>query len=176
MKIRKIVLLHTCCGPCSAACIERLLSEAYEPILLFTNSNIFPFEEFQKRAEQARVIARKTNTPLLIDRYDHSLWKGDIRGHENEPEKGSRCKLCFEHALARTARWRERMDVPYFTTTLTVSPHKISSMIFEIGKEHEGFLEINFKKQDGFKRTMELSHECNLYVQNYCGCEFSLTP
>jgi len=164
MKKSKI-LLHTCCAPCAAPSAERLVLEGREVVLYFSNFNISPEAEYQKRLEHARKLAKKMNLVIEEDQYDHAEWLAHIQGLENEPEKGERCRKCFEFSLERTNQM--------FATTLTLSPHKVSRIIFEIGEQFPRFEPINFKKQGGFLRSIELSAEYDLYRQGYCGCEFS---
>ena len=168
----KRVLLHVCCAPCAVHPIEDLLKE-YEVTLFYSNSNIFPEEEYDKRLSYAKKIAEKFNVELFIDSYNHQEWLDWIKGLESEPERGKRCEKCFEFNLARTARFAKQNGFDLFTTSLTVSPHKSSKRIFSIGNKSRTFLEKDFKKKDGFKRSIEMSKKLNLYRQNYCGCEFS---
>lgn len=167
------ILLHCCCGPCTTASAERLLSEGFSPILYFSNSNIMSLEEFQKREESMAVVARYFNIPLEVDPWNSYPWEKAVRGLEHEPEGGSRCRLCFRFNLERSARKASKLGIPY-TTTLTVSPHKSSPVIFEEGKRSGDFQEHNFKKKDGFRRSITLSKELMLYRQNFCGCRFSI--
>ena len=170
------VLLHTCCAPCTTHCIEVLRELGHEPTLFFSNFNIFPEEEHNKRLREVLKLAGITNVPLIVDDPAHAEWVNVVaKGLEAEPEKGLRCSRCFEYALQRTYNQMKTMDLDGFTTTLTVSPHKESQLIAGIGKRiSESYLDINFKKQDGFKKSLELSKEYELYRQSYCGCEFSL--
>ena len=170
---KKKVLLHVCCAPCAAHPVEDLLNE-YEVALYYSNSNIYPKEEYDKRLSFAKQIAGEYNVDLFVDAYDHQEWLEWIKGLENEPEKGKRCEKCFEFNLKRTAAFAKQKKFDFFTTTLTVSPHKSSKKIFAIGEETDIFLTKDFKKKNGFKRSIELSEKFNLYRQNYCGCEFSI--
>lgn len=171
------ILLHTCCAPCTTHCIEALRKLEHTPTLFFSNANISPVEEFNKRVKEVRKLATLMEVPLLIEEPDHSEWLATVAmGMESESEKGRRCTLCFEYALKKTYEQMKKSGLDGFTTTLTVSPHKSSNLIATIGKciSENSYLDINFKKQDGFKRTLELSEEYELYRQSYCGCEFSL--
>lgn len=168
------ILVHICCAPCATASVERVLLEGQEPVLFFCNSNIWPEEEHEKRLAAARILAEKLDVVIEEDQYDHAAWLEKIAGLEEEPEKGARCSKCFEYSLARTAEMAERLGIPKFCTTLTVSPHKVSRVIFEIGATFNGFEPIDFKKKNGFMRSLELSKEMDLYRQGYCGCEFSI--
>jgi predicted adenine nucleotide alpha hydrolase (AANH) superfamily ATPase len=167
------ILLHTCCAPCAAPSAERLVLEGREVILYFSNFNIYPEAEYLKRLETARKLAEKMNLVIEADQYDHAEWLKHIQGLENEPEKGRRCEKCFEFSLRRTDQMAERLGIDAFATTLTLSPHKVSRIIFEIGAQFPRFIPIDFKKKGGFLRSIQLSEEFDLYRQSYCGCEFS---
>lgn len=172
------ILLHICCGPCATACIERLKSEGHEITLLFSNANIAPTSEYIRRLEAAQTLAQITNTPLIIDdTVTHQEWLTTVAtGYEYEKEGGARCRRCFEFNLTRAKKYLDTLNLDGFTTSLTISPHKRSSLVFEAGLSAGGplFLPFDFKKKDGFKRSLILSKEYNLYRQSYCGCEFSL--
>lgn len=167
------ILLHTCCAPCAAPSAERMVLEGREVVLYFSNMNIHPEQEYLKRLEHARRLAGLMNLVIEEDQYDHADWLTHVRGLENEPEKGLRCRKCFEFSLRRTDLMAERLGIDSFATTLTLSPHKVSKMIFEIGAQFPRFVPIDFKKQGGFLRSIRLSEEYGLYRQSYCGCEFS---
>ncbi|MCD7879376.1 MAG: epoxyqueuosine reductase QueH [Candidatus Gastranaerophilales bacterium] len=173
------VLLHACCATCSGYPIEKLREDGFEPVLYFFNPNIFPIEEFYKRLDELKKYAEKKKVELIIERHDPENWYNAVAGLENEPERGKRCYRCFEYRLLYTALKAFTLEYKYFATTLTVSPHKQSSVIFEIAKElakkyELTFLDIDFKKQDGFLKTMKIAKSENFYRQSYCGCEFSL--
>ena len=168
------VLLHTCCSPCASASTLRLIQDNYTVTLFFSNSNIFPEEEYNKRLMNARKLANILNVPLLEDIYDHDSWRLWIRGFESEPERGKRCEKCFHFNLQKTWQKAKDLNIPFFTTTLTISPYKISPVILQIGRQFPGFLAYNFKKEDGYKKSIELSHQWDLYRQKYCGCEYSM--
>ena len=162
----KKLLLHVCCAPCASACVERLLDEGREIILFFSNSNIATREEFGKRLRYVQQLAAIHHLELLIDEYQHDAWLrtvSAVENHAGEPEGGLRCRACFTHSLGRAAAKAEEMNLN-FATTLTVSPHKNS---------RQGFEPWDFKKKDGFKRSLELSKQYCFYRQNFCGCEFS---
>jgi predicted adenine nucleotide alpha hydrolase (AANH) superfamily ATPase len=174
MTISRKILVHACCAPCAAPSIERLLLDDMEVGLYFSNSNIYPEAEYRKRLEYVRKLAGICEVVLEEDTYDHERWLEHIRGLENEPEKGLRCIKCFEYSLSRTAELADRLNYDAFTTTLTLSPHKISKIIFEIGTKFPKYLPYDFKKKNGFIRSVELSSQWDLYRQAYCGCEFSI--
>lgn len=168
----KKILLHTCCAPCASPSGERLLEAGWDITLFYSNSNIFPETEYIKRLDSANKLSKIWNVPLVTDSWDHEEWKKYIKGYEKEPEGGSRCSLCFKFNLKRTADKAEKLGFDAFTTTLTLGPYKNSKVIFDIASIFPGFMEFNFKKKNGFKRSVELSKEYGLYRQNYCGCEF----
>lgn len=170
----KKILVHTCCAPCAAPSGKRLMLHGYEVTLFYSNSNIFPQEEYLRRLEAVKKLAGIWDIIIEEDNYNHKQWLEHIKGLEREPEKGERCKKCFEFSLRKTAELAGSLDFPAFTTTLTLSPHKISSMIFEIGAGFPKFKPFDFKKEDGFLQSLQLSRDYDLYRQNYCGCEFSM--
>ena len=170
----KNILLHTCCAPCAAPSGERLKEEGWNITLFYSNSNIFPEAEYLKRLDSANKLASIWKVPLITDSWDHEQWRKYVKGHEKEPEGGSRCSLCFEFNLKRTADKAKELGFTAFTTTLTLGPYKNSKVIFDIASVFPGFMEFNFKKKNGFLRSVELSKEYGLYRQNYCGCEFSI--
>lgn len=172
------LLLHTCCAPCVSGCVERLFAEEREFVLYFSNSNINTEEEFEKRLDAVCKFARAFQLEVLTDEYDHDAWLAHVARVEDyaaQPERGRRCSACFDFSLGRSARKAAELGMN-FATTLTVSPHKNSALIFRIAEVHPHFEAYNFKKQDGFKRSLVLSRELGLYRQNFCGCEFSFRP
>ncbi len=175
------LLIHSCCAPCSSYVLE-YLSQYFEITVLYYNPNIFPEEEFWKRLdEQKRLISEMkfANPVNVIDLgYDAEDFYSEIKGLENDVEGGSRCIKCFALRLKKTARIAKECGFDYFTTTLTISPLKDEQLLNQIGKtvaEEYGvsYLFSDFKKKNGYKRSVELSREYNLYRQNYCGCVFS---
>lgn len=182
------IFLHSCCGPCSTAVIERL-AERYRITVYFYNPNITNEGEYRKRFETERKFIEEYNEKLpegrrveLIEgEYDPENYLEFVKGFENEPENGSRCTKCFEFRMNRTAGEAARRGFDLFATTLSVSPHKSTAKINEEGYKLEKkygieFLDESFKKKDGFRRSVEMSGEYGLYRQNYCGCVFSERP
>lgn len=171
------LLLHSCCGPCSSSVIERL-RDYFNITVIYYNPNIEPKEEYEKRkSEQLRLLNELGIKFMDID-YLNNEYHKKIKGYENEPENGLRCPLCFELRLDKTASKAKENNFDFFGTTLTVSPHKNSKIINEIGLKLEEkygvkFLLSDFKKEDGYKRSIELSKKYNLYRQDYCGCLYS---
>ena len=175
------LLLHSCCGPCSSYVIE-YLTNYFDITIFYYNPNISPYEEYIKRKEeQKRLILEFDNVNKLdiIDcDYDNEMYEEKIRGLEKEPEKGRRCTVCFEIRLDKTADVAKKMGYDYFSTTLTVSPYKNANLINEIGLKNSEkydikYLVSDFKKKNGYKRSIELSKKYNLYRQDYCGCKYS---
>ena len=171
------LLLHICCIACGAH-VGRMLEEEFAVCLYFYNPNIFPESEYRKRLAEVEMIARKLSLPLMTGDYDHALWLKSVRGHENDEEKGERCRICYEERLLGTVKMAQEKGFDLFSTTLTISPHKDAGLISRIGNDLSkkwdiGFLDRDFKKKDGFKKSVTLSRELGLYRQNYCGCEFS---
>ncbi len=171
-QLNQNLLLHICCAPCGAGCIERLLDAGRRVRLYYSNSNILSEEEFELRLASVRRLAEIYSLPLEVDPYDHAAWLNAVRGFEAEPERGARCPRCFDWSLGRSAARAAELGVP-FATTLTVSPHKSSRVIFEVGSRFSGFEPIDFKKQDGFLRSRTLANEYGFYRQRFCGCEFA---
>lgn len=167
------ILVHTCCAPCAAPSTERLHLHGMAATLFFCNANIWPAEEYRRRLAAARKLADIQQMVIEEDQYDHDAWLATIRGLELEPERGKRCQRCFEFSLQRTAALADRLGFPAFTTTLTLGPQKVSRMIFEVGKQFPKYQPWDFKKKNGFLRSLQLSREYDLYRQTYCGCEFS---
>ena len=198
------LLLHSCCGPCSTYVLE-YLSKYFKITVVYYNPNIFPQEEYEHRLrEQKKVVENmpfENPVDLIFEDYQHNDFIKNIKGLENEPEGGARCTECFRFRLEKTAELAKERKYDYFTTTLSVSPHKNSQLLNELGKEigekygveylkdaallnriglelgrqyGVAYLPSDFKKREGYKRSIILSKEYDLYRQEYCGCEFSL--
>lgn len=170
----KEILLHCCCAPCSTTCIEELIDDDFNIILWFSNDNIYPKDENEKRFGELIKLAQFHNLKVIRNTYDHDKWLSAVSGFENEKEGGDRCSICFDYNLNITHQKALELGIKYFTTTLTVSRYKNSLKIFEVGNKYSGFVEKNFKKKNGYARSIKLSKDLNLYRQKYCGCEFSL--
>lgn len=169
------VALHACCGPCASACVPRLKADGHEVALLFANSNVDTAEEFERRRDAAERLARADGVPFAALPYDHEAWLREVAaGLEDEPERGRRCERCFRFSLAQAAAFAAEHGMDAFTTSLTVSPHKPSALVFAAGREAgAAFLAVDFKKRDGFLLSVRRTDELGLYRQTYCGCEFS---
>ncbi|MBQ7466668.1 MAG: epoxyqueuosine reductase QueH [Clostridia bacterium] len=178
------MLLHSCCGPCSSTVILRL-KENFDLTVLYYNPNIFPEEEYLHRKKVQLDLIKKINkeygedVKVLDAEYDPETYEKFVCGLENEKEGGARCEKCFELRLSKTANLAKENGFDIFATTLTVSPHKNAPLINAIGQkiaEEVGidYLVSDFKKQDGYKTSIELSKKYNLYRQNYCGCKYSM--
>lgn len=175
------LLLHSCCAPCSSYVLE-YLSQYFEITVFYYNPNIYPETEYRERAgEQERLICEmKTENPIhfLEGTYDPSVFYAMARGHEKDLEGGERCFRCYELRLREGAVVAKQGGFDYFTTTLSISPLKNAQKLNEIGirlGEEYGvpYLQSDFKKKNGYKRSTELSAQYGLYRQNYCGCVFS---
>ncbi len=176
---RPTLLLHSCCGPCSSAVLERL-AEHFQVTLLYYNPNIEPEEEYLHRlSEQKRLLTLLPGEiSLLPCEYDHEAFDVFAPKMAEAPEGGERCLACFALRLNYTAEQAKEHGFEYFTTTLSVSPHKNADNVNRIGEEagkKHGvkYLFADFKKKNGYLRSLELSKEYGLYRQNYCGCRYS---
>ena len=170
--MKKSIILHTCCAPCAGGCVEKLLKENYRIILYYSNDNLIDQDEFDRRLKSVMTLAGHYQLELEIDPYCNDSWMCDICGLEDEPERGKRCAKCFYHSLNKTAAFAEKYHIPY-TTSLTVSPHKSSELIFSIGSEIGNFIPYNFKKQNGYLNSSRIARELGFYRQTFCGCRMS---
>lgn len=175
------LLLHSCCAPCSSYVLE-YLSNYFKITIFFYNPNIYPSEEYSRRVvEQKELISAlkvKYEINLIEGKYDTERFYEISKGLEKEREGGERCFNCYELRLEEAALMAKEKDFDYFTTTLSISPHKNSQKLNEIGRklseEHDvKYLYSDFKKKEGYKRSIELSKKYKLYRQDYCGCVFS---
>ena len=177
---RPLLALHSCCAPCSSAVLERL-NEAFRIVVYYYNPNISPEAEFIHRAREQQRLASEMplmDVSVVQGDYDPNAFFERVRGHEGDPEGGGRCGICFEMRLRQTAEFARRIGAPYFTTTLSISPLKDARRLTAIGEalaEEYGikYLVSDFKKKDGYRRSVALSEEYGLYRQDFCGCVFS---
>ena len=176
------LLLHSCCAPCSSYCIETLAAH-FKVSVYYYNPNIYPDEEYYKReAEQCWFIEHfPTENPVTFIEapFEKDIFYETVRGMEDMPEGGERCMKCYRLRLEKTAKYAKEHGFEYFTTTLSISPHKDSQALNAIGAELADkygiqYLFSDFKKRNGFKRSCEISGEYGMYRQDYCGCEFSV--
>lgn len=174
------ILLHSCCAPCSSHVIS-VLKNYFDITILYYNPNISPVEEYNKRKEEQINFIKKLNCGIKIMDcdYDNDVYEKCIKGLEKEKEGGARCHKCFRLRLDKTARLAKMNNFDYFCTTLTVSPYKNSQIINTIGKELMDTYDVkwlysDFKKEDGYKHSIVLSKQYNLYRQDYCGCIYSI--
>ena len=173
------LLLHCCCAPCASYVLE-FLSPLFDITVIFYNPNIRPGEEYQKRKSELHRLLSLVVYPNRVDMIDCGYCTEDFedaaRLFWKEPEGGRRCRACFRLRLEETAKRAKSGEFDYFTTTLSVSPHKDAALLNEIGSELAieygvEYLYSNFKKRDGYKRSIELSKQYGLYRQSYCGCK-----
>ena len=173
------MLLHTCCGPCASACVPTLKDLGREVTMFFANSNIDTREEFEKRLRAAEKLATAEGVRIVALPSDHEEWLREVAaGYEHEPERGARCERCFRYNLTKAAEYAKAHGFDAFTTSLTISPHKVSPMIFsagdaaatDVGARFECW---DFKKGGGYDYSVKRAIELGLYRQDYCGCEFS---
>ena len=180
-QIMPSLLLHACCAPCSSACLE-YLNENFDITVFYYNPNISPKAEFEKRlSEEKRLVSEmplSKSVKVMEGEYNYDEFLEAVKGLENVPEGGERCFKCYRLRLEKTAELARAQDFDYFCTTLSISPLKNSQRINEIGEdiaEKHGvkWLPSDFKKKEGYKRSIELSKQYGLYRQNFCGCVFS---
>nr|WP_301906778.1 epoxyqueuosine reductase QueH [uncultured Anaerostipes sp.] len=178
---RPSLLLHSCCAPCSCYVLE-YLSKYFQITVYYYNPNIDSEEEYEKRAEEQRRLISEMEFPeevaFIKEEFRPKEFYEAVKGYEKEPEGGKRCLICYRLRLSEAARAARDLGSDYFTTTLTISPMKNAQWLNEIGQEmeeqfHVKFLPSDFKKKNGYKRSVELSQMYGLYRQSFCGCIFS---
>lgn len=176
---RPSLLLHVCCAPCSSY-VQEYLSEHFDITLFFYNPNMDSDEEYDLRASELNRLVREAGFPskVIICDYDHETFEAMSKGLRDEPEGGRRCYRCYELRMRQAAEYAKKNGFSYFTTTLSISPYKRADWINEIGERLAleygvRHLPSDFKKRNGYKRSIELSREYDLYRQDYCGCEMS---
>lgn len=172
------LLLHSCCAPCSSACLERL-KDVFAITVLYYNPNIDEDAEYEKRkAEQIRLLQQTGWADFLDCDHDKKAFEEISKGLENEPERGKRCYRCYALRLEKTAKLAKENGFEWFCTTLSLSPYKNAEWLNEIGENVGGRYEVkylfsDFKKKGGYPRSLELSKQFGLYRQDFCGCRFS---
>lgn len=178
-ELKPKLLLHTCCAPCSSAVITRL-ANYFDITVFYYNPNIEPLEEYELRKEEQKKFLKEINLGIKFEDcdYENEEFKKISKGLEDLKEGGFRCHKCYKLRLEKTALKAKKLNYDYFGTTLTISPYKNSQVLNKIGEEIEKELNIkylysDFKKKEGYKRSIMLSKEYNLYRQDYCGCTYS---
>ena len=177
--IRPKLLLHVCCAPCSSYCME-YLTKYFDITLLFYNPNMDSAEEYDKRKDELLRLIKEAGFPVkaVIRDYEPEVFYESVKGHESDPEGGERCFICYELRMREAAEFAAEGGYDFFTTSLSISPYKNAEKINEIGerlgqKYGVRHLVSDFKKRDGYKRSIELSEQYHLYRQDYCGCVYS---
>ena len=178
MTAKKAILVHACCASCSSCVLERL-AERYEVTAYFFNPNIHPDTEYDLRLAEMRSVCGRLGLRLVEGDFSKDRWRQEVMPYRDLPEKSDRCWACYRVRLEETARKAAELGIPFFTTTLSVSPHKSYERVAAIGGEAAGkhgveFLAEDFKKRDGFGISVARSREMGLTRQDYCGCPMSL--
>ena len=179
MPIDVRVVLHICCGVCATECVVRLRVAGYHVTGFFYNPNLHPDDEYRRRLDAARLLCAREEVVLEEDDRDTDAWEAVCGARGDEPEGGARCRECFLLRLRRTAAYAAHRGIPFFTTTLAISPHKRTEDVFAAGRAAAAatgttFLDIDFKQRDGFRHACARAVRYGLYRQRYCGCRFSL--
>lgn len=173
----KRIMLHICCAPCSAHTVD-VLKEEFEVAGYFYNPNIQPEDEYMMRLNELKRFADRINLEVFEGEYNVKEWNELTKGHEEDREGAERCNICYKMRLERCAEFANRIGIEYFSTVLSVSPHKNAETINSIGSSLAktyglNFFEADFKKKDGFKLSVQKGKEHGLIRQNYCGCRYS---
>lgn len=180
--MKQRLLLHSCCGPCSSGVLEDL-SKDFDVTIFYYNPNIYPKEEYEKRRDTQKQLLEELKPNINVGfvelPYDENEYLSVVEGLENEKEGGARCEKCFLLRMGKTALFAKENGYDLFTTTLSVSPHKNAKLLNEIGEILEKkyaikYLVADFKKKNGYLKSIQNSKKYNLYRQNYCGCKFSI--
>ena len=171
--VKPRLLLHCCCAPCSSAVIERL-KEFFDITFYYYNPNIYPKEEYVLR--QTEFL--KLGVNVVAEEYNHNEFLFIAKGLENEPEGGIRCRACIAQRMNKAFEYAKANNYDVVTTTLTISPHKDCEFIHQLGEQLQEkfgvkYLHADFKKQNGYLRSIQLCRELGIYRQDYCGCEFT---
>ena len=172
--VKPKLLLHACCAPCSTYCVDYLYPY-FDITIFYYNPNIMPYEEWAKRGKEfEKLLVKYPEIKIVIPDQSNSDFLERVKGYEKCPEGGDRCSICFNMRLSESAKYAKN-GFDFFTTTLTVSPHKNAPLINEIGQQVAllngvHYLDSNFKKKNGYLRSIQLCAELGIYRQNYCGC------
>jgi len=174
---KRSLLLHACCAPCTIH-VYQLLRKKYSLTVFYYNPNIAPLSEYRRRHNEIISLSQKNDIKLLTGDYEIRNWTSRVKKYRFLGEKSERCRECFRFRLEETFKAAARMKIEFVATTLSISPHKDSNAINRIGKElgkkfEISFYEADFKKNDGYKKSVHLSREHGFYRQNYCGCIYS---
>ncbi len=173
------ILLHTCCAPCVCYPIDVLINQGYQVTLFYYNPNIHPRKEYELRLKELKGYIKKyKNVKIIEGIYEPKKWFKLIKGLENEPERGKRCDICYQMRLEQTAKLAKEKNFDYFASALSISPHKKADKLSELGqllaqKYQIKFFDKDWKKNDGFKISCQISRQENFYRQDYCGCIYS---
>ncbi len=175
---QKKILLHICCAPCGTYSIERMREDGWEVTGYFYNPNIYPQEEYEKRVQEIKEYCRRVDMDLIIGDYDSIDWELHVKEYAHLGEGSERCRRCIGYRISNTMDLALKMNLSHVTSTLTISPHKNSRMIFQLAEslgveKRVVFQEYNFKKKNGFRKSVKISRECGMYRQDYCGCQYS---
>ncbi len=174
------LLLHACCAPCSSAIVEWLLQHDIKPVIFYFNPNIYPLQEYEIRKQESKRHATGLGIEWIDADYDHRSWLDYVKGHEGDPERGTRCRLCFDYRMIAAARTAKQLGISWFATTLASSRWKSLEQIEAAGllaADVVGGVQFwaqNWRKGGLQARRGELIKEYNFYNQRYCGCEFSI--
>ena len=178
-EVKPKLLLHACCGPCSSYVVE-YLSKYFNITIYYYNPNTYPEAEFNRRLDELNKFINSFNNKIKVveETYNPNEFYNNIKGLEHLGEKSRRCYNCYKLRMNKAAVYAKENNFDYFTTTLSISPYKNANWINEIGSKLENkigikYLYSDFKKKDGYKRSLELSKEYNMYRQEYCGCVYS---
>lgn len=171
------LMLHACCAPCASYCIE-YLKDYFTVVVVYYNPNIAPYEEYKTRLDETKRLCDYFGVEFISKNWDNEIFENKVEKLREEKEGGARCDVCFGLRLKKTLELAKEHHCEYFTTSLSISPMKNSLKLIEIGERIAQNTEINylpsdFKKKNGYKRSVELAKELNLYRQNYCGCVYS---
>ncbi len=172
--VKPKLLLHCCCAPCSSAVIERI-KEFFDITFYYYNPNIYPAQEYSLREEEFK----KLGVNVVVEKYDHNEFLNVVKGKESEKEGGVRCQICIAQRLNKTFEFAILNNFDVVTTTLSISPHKDAEYINLLGEKLQDkfgikYLHADFKKQNGYLRSIQICKELGIYRQDYCGCEFSI--
>ena len=175
---KKTILLHACCAICSGYPISLLKDMGYSVVVYFYNPNIYPTEEYEKRLEAQKTLCEHFDCELIVGEYEPDVYYECVKGFEDEPEKGLRCDKCFYLRLEAAAKLAKKLGINEFTTSMVISPHKNYEKLTLIGEKIAKdygleYFSQNFRKNDGFLKTNNISKSLKLYRQNYCGCKFA---